>query len=456
MQQTLQAQAYINHFDTANLIYFENARVEDVWEKDGEVYFSLSDFANRLLDGFVGDLRDRELEFFEDKFLHNVIESEYGQFSLWIDYSKSSLKVGKFRNFPLRIHSKMLDSVPINLGGNSSINYALYDSFIVIKYYIPYDTIIHYHYFNVHEHKFTKHVELHHLEASLSTNFAQSNDSTYYLQSLPTNYKLQFSDNEVISIEPVTEPWVDSILTQGNGDILYHEGYIYSIARAGGLLGDLAQIILFKFDEELNVIKKIWKPLSTELEDFPGVKRSMQIVDDSILLFVGVNDVYLLGNKPNGNCEIFIGTCNLDLDKLTLKRYIFEKEHYIYGMRRIKDKIYIYGHLFDEEHRAPVTPGWPFLYAFDDPLVTSSIDHSLQYLNLEVFPNPTADRLFFKNLPASWNEYKVSVYDALGRHIVFPMDLQNHSIDCSLLPPGTYQLVLTKGMQAFRTSFIKL
>src|SRR5690606_32240389 len=91
MQQTLQAQAYINHFDTANLIYFENARVEDVWEKDGEVYFSLSDFANRPLDGFVGDLRDRELEFFEDKFLHNVIESEYGQFSLWIDYSKSSL-----------------------------------------------------------------------------------------------------------------------------------------------------------------------------------------------------------------------------------------------------------------------------------------------------------------------------------------------------------------------------
>src|SRR5690606_30961818 len=311
-------------------------------------------------------------------------------------------------------------------------------------------------YFNVHEHKFTKHVELHHLEASLSTNFAQSNDSTYYLQSLPTNYKLQFSDNEVISIEPVTEPWVDSILTQGNGDILYHEGYIYSIARAGGLLGDLAQIILFKFDEELNVIKKIWKPLSTELEDFPGHKRSMQIVDDSILLFVGVDDVYLLGHKPNGNSEIVIGTGNLDLDKLTVKRYIFEKEHYISGFRRIDNKIFVYGNLYSTEWGLPGDPGWPFLYAFDDPLVTSSIDHSLQYLNLEVFPNPTADRLFFKNLPASWNAYKVSVYDALGRHIVFPMDLQNQSIDCSLLPPGTYQLVLAKGRQGFRTSFIKL
>jgi hypothetical protein len=458
IQLSVNAQPIINHFDTASQVYFDNARVEDVWENDGEIYFSLSDFDTRPFDGFVGDFDDKSIGYYKDKVLHDVIETENGNFTLWIDYENRNLKIGDWVNIPESINTDILDSITITLGSNFALNHTLCDSFIIIKYFIVYDSTINFYYFNLIEKKIVSHLKLQLKikEGALSTNFVQTNDSTIFLLSGPTPFKVRFRGDDVIYSKPVTDTRVDSILTQVNGDMKYHDRSIYCIARGGGYLGDHAQIVLFKFDEELNLLGKIWKPLSTELEDFPGVKRALEVVDDSLLMFVGVNDLYLIGHRPNGNCEIFIGTCNLDLDNLQLTRFIFEKEHYVYGMRRINGKVYVYGHLYDEEINRPGVPGWPFLYAFDDPLLTSSRKFSNNLLSLEVFPNPTADRLFFKNLPEAWIDYDVQVFDAMGRHMVFPMNRDGQSIDCSLLPAGTYQLMLMRGNVAYQARFVKM
>lgn len=456
VQLGVHAQPYINHFDTASQIYFENARVEDVWEHDGEIYFSLSDFDTRPFDGFIGGVSDQSIGYYKDKVLHDVIETETGRFTLWVDFQNSKLKIGNWENIPESINSDILDSVQVHLRNNFSLNHTLYDSFLVVKFNIIFNDEVDIYYFNLFENKFTKHIVLTLKNGATSTNFVMTNDSTIYLLSGPTPFKVRFKGDEVIYIKPVTDTRVDSILTQINGDMKYHDGNIYCIARGGGYLGDHAQIVLFKFDEDLNLLGKVWKRLSTELEDFPGVKRALEIVDDSMLIFVGVNDLFLVGNRPNGNCEIFIGTCNLDLENIQHTRFIFEEEHYVYGMRRIKGKIYIYGHLYDEEVGRPGVPGWPFIYALDDPLLTSNRNYSFKYLSLEVFPNPTNDRLYFKNLPESWIDYEVQVFDAMGRHVVFPLHRQGHSIDCSLLPAGTYQLLLARGHEAFQARIVKM
>jgi|GEM_PF-726217 len=81
----------------------------------------------------------------------------------------------------------------------------------------------------------------------------------------------------------------------------------------------------------------------------------------------------------------------------------------------------------------------------------------IEELNAEneivIFPDPVGEKLFirFDKLQGS----SIAVYNTLGEVIHLPVDTWDQTIDCKLLSPGIYFLVLSSGSKTIRSKFLK-
>ncbi len=67
-------------------------------------------------------------------------------------------------------------------------------------------------------------------------------------------------------------------------------------------------------------------------------------------------------------------------------------------------------------------------------------------VNIEVYPNPTADQLIIKN---GFENGTYVIYDAIGRNVLNGELTSSNKIDVAVLSPGQYVLKINGGQTSF-------